>query len=201
MHCPPTRTSAPAVVPALSLAVALAFSLGASPAAQAQRPEGTLEPVVDCVSRGDWQVLERSRLPEHVRARRVDTLQGPARVSLADGWRLLLAPPGGTAPSLNVKIERSMPAHFDADRAALRAQMAYFVSRAPAALPLHDETTGNVSLLMLRRPDLVSRGAMGVATLTNAATQLVVSATFLDAATLDASLSQLLGCAALPLAE
>lgn len=182
--------------------VALASAFAASAAALAQRSGDPLKPIVECITAsGGLHALEQSRLPEHIGARRVDTPQGTARVSLADGWRLLLAPRGSSTPSLNLKVERSLPALFDADRAALRGQMAFFVSRAPAALPLRDEAVGGVDLLLLRRPELAGRGAMGVATLTNATTQVVASATFLDAASFDNTLQLLLGCAALPLAE
>lgn len=184
-----------------SALLALALCAGLQPAS-AERQGDPLAPLVDCAAdANELEVLEKTRLPEHIVARRVETPSGPVRVSVADGWRLLLAARGSRKPVLNLKIERSQAPSFEADRGVLRAQMAYFVSRAPGELPLRDEVHGGVELLALRRPESVARGASGVAILMHAPTQVVASATFLDDQVHESALQRLLVCMALPLAE
>jgi hypothetical protein len=169
---------------------------GVAPAVQAQRSADPLRPLVQCVQDGGLKTLEVTRLPEQITNRRVETGQGPQRVSLADGYRLLLSV-DGKVPVLNVKIERSRPESFDADRDVLRQQMDYFVSRAPSVIRVRDEEHKGLTVLALKRPDIIATGPTGIATLINPATRVVTTANFLDDASANAAMNTLITCTAL----
>lgn len=103
---------------------------------------------------GPFSVVEQGRLPVTVASRSVDTAAGPKPVSLADGYRIILATPQGL-PFLNLKVELSSPASAAADREAVEAQMAAFSARrSPEQQGLQRSSVGGVEVLALHQPNL-----------------------------------------------
>jgi hypothetical protein len=98
--------------------------------AQAERASDSLRPIVKCLESGGVRVRAVGRLPEQVTSRSVTTQRGEARVSLADGYRLIVDAENGI-PFVNLKIERSATDSFQSDRAAVRAQMERFSEQRP----------------------------------------------------------------------
>jgi hypothetical protein len=111
-----------------------------------------------CIAAGKFGVLEQGRLPASVTSRTVETAAGNKTVSLADGYRVILATAQGQ-PFLNLKVELSSPADAAADRATVESQMALFSSRRSGAQQaLQRVVHGEVELLSLHQPDLERGG-------------------------------------------
>jgi hypothetical protein len=82
----------------------------------------------------------------------VTTAAGPQRVSVADGYRLVLES-GPGMPFVTLKVERSAPGAFAADRAAVRAQMPTFSDRlGPSDKRLQIITREGVEIVALNEP-------------------------------------------------
>jgi hypothetical protein len=110
--------------------------------------------VVRCLAAGPFSVIEQGRLPATVTSRAVDTAAGPKPISLADGYRVILATAQGL-PFLNLKVELSSPTAAAADREAVQAQMAAFAARRSAAQPgLQHSSASGVEVLSLHQPNL-----------------------------------------------
>ncbi len=125
--------------------------------AVAERAADPLAATIQCISSGRLKTLESSRLPESATSRSVATLEGERSVSLADGYKLILATPQGL-PFVNLKVELSRPDSADADRSAIRQQMQAFASRRPpTAKDLARSNVRGLEVLALHQPDL-SRG-------------------------------------------
>jgi hypothetical protein len=125
--------------------------------ALAERATDPLAATIQCISSGQLKTLESSRLPESTTSRSVATLEGERSVSLADGYKVILATPQGI-PFVNLKLELSRPDSADADRSAIKQQMQAFASRRPpTAMDLVRSNVRGLEVLALHQPDL-SRG-------------------------------------------
>ena len=100
---------------------------GAGCALARQAPADPLGPLMRCSFGKDLQAQSVNRWPANMPARAVQTSTGPMQVSIADGYRMLLAYPN-TAPFVNLKLERSQPGKLGADRTAILAQMTSFAA-------------------------------------------------------------------------
>lgn len=135
----------------------MAMLLASSMPSSAQRATDALGPVVRCVAAGKFSVLEQGRLPATTASRSVETASGDKPVSLADGYRVILATAQGQ-PFVNLKVELSAPSSAASDRAAVEEQMKVFSARrAPDQKELQRTSEGGVDVLALHQPDL-SRG-------------------------------------------
>ncbi|MES2758453.1 MAG: hypothetical protein V4693_13855 [Pseudomonadota bacterium] len=94
--------------------------------AQAQPPD-PLRPLLACPYANGLKARSLERWPANLASRQVHTSTGPMQVSVADGYRLMLAFPD-TAPFVNLKLERSQPGKLAADRTAILAQMTTFAA-------------------------------------------------------------------------
>jgi hypothetical protein len=111
----------------LLVEVLLALTLGSAAAgACANETGGTsvdpLRPLLACSWGGQLAVQGVTRRAAGQNARAVSGPDGEQSVSVADGYRLMLAFPG-SAPFVNLKLERSMPGRLAQDRAIIRTQM------------------------------------------------------------------------------
>lgn len=160
------------------LATALACALVAATAA-AQEPVA-LEPYVACVERGSFAVRDVVRAGQRPSSRSVNTAEGERRVSVADGYRVMLNTPQGE-PFVNLKIELSAPGKADEDRAVIVAQMrAMAGGSAAGALPLKDETRDGVQAVGLDNPSIDHRSIISFYTLFVAPKGLVATAYVLN---------------------
>jgi len=95
---------------------------GACAAAADGAPADPLRPLLACSWGGQLAAQGVTRWPAGRTGRPVDTPDGEKWVSVADGYRLMLAFPG-SAPFVNLKLERSMPGRLAQDRDVIRAEM------------------------------------------------------------------------------
>jgi hypothetical protein len=117
-----------------------------------------LGPLMRCSFGKDLQAQSVARWPSGVPARAVQTSTGPMQVSVADGYRMLLAYPD-SAPFVNLKLERSRPGRLGADRTAILAQMTSFAATpgAPVA-PFKVVERNGVEIMALNSPALIGGG-------------------------------------------
>lgn len=150
-------------------------------AAQA-RTGDPLAPLAQCLSQDAFHEKQRDRLPETVTAREVATASGTARVTLADGYRLLMVRKG-SEPLVNLKVELSAAGQFSRDRAAIVAQMEALAasSKAQSKVQLEQRTQDGIEILALNNPLMTqSTGITGLYTLLDARNGVVATAYMLN---------------------
>jgi hypothetical protein len=147
-------------------ALALAMLMAASfPHAQ-ERTGDPLLPVANCFTDGDFHVESRDRLAPEAGSRIVDTGRGPMRVSVADGYQMMIFR-SGAAPLVNLNIERSAAGKFALNRKAIVLQMEFLAEAGKAgpqaATPaLQRSTQDGVEVVALDNP---ASGESGVRSL------------------------------------
>lgn len=167
---------------ALCLAVTMLIVTVAMPSQAwgADRGGDPLRPLLTCIEQGPFRALDRDRLPEQVTSRQVRLPDGERRVSLLDGYRVILVTPQGE-PFVNLKVERSIRELAEADRAVVLDQMRAFAERKPAgSAPMRDERRGRVRLLGLDQPSLAATGPLGLYMLLVEDADLIVTAYVLN---------------------
>ena len=131
----------------------------------AARTTDPLKGRVACVEAGELEVLEVRRYPEHFTGRSVVGQFGKMAVSVDDGYRVMLATPN-KAPFVNLKIEKSAKGHFNADRAAILAQMQKMSDeRGPSADPIRTSWQDDMEVVELHQPVLALPGPMSFVTI------------------------------------
>lgn len=141
-----------------SRCAAMAILVLCSAPSLAQRGTDPLAPLVSCMAAGKFSVLEQGRLPATVTSRAVETASGARPVSLADGYRVVLATSQGL-PFLNLKVELSSVDAAAADREAVEEQMkALSARRSPEQQPLQRTSGSGVDMLALHQPNLERGG-------------------------------------------
>ncbi|MDL2355335.1 MAG: hypothetical protein QFF03_08770 [Pseudomonadota bacterium] len=161
------------------IVVAAALLCGAGAASARERPDDPLRPLTACPFGKDLQARSVARWPAGTPSRAVQTASGPMQVSVADGYRMLLAFPD-TAPFVNLKLERSQPGKLAADRTAILAQMTSFAATpgAPVA-PFKVLEREGVEIMALNNPTL-SGGVISVYTLISERTNVIATAYLLN---------------------
>jgi hypothetical protein len=142
-------------------------------------PADPLRPLMSCSFGKDLQAQSVNRWPAGVAARAVQTSTGPMKVSVADGYRMLLAYPD-TAPFVNLKLERSLPGKLGADRTAILAQMTSFAATpgAPVA-PFKVVERNGIEIMALNSPAL-SGGVISIYTLISEKNNVIATAYLLN---------------------
>jgi hypothetical protein len=101
-------------------------------------------------------------------------------VSVADGYRMMLAFPG-TAPFVNLKLERSQPGKLAADRTAILAQMTSFAATPGTTVaPFKVIERNGVEIMALNNPTLEGGGVISIYTLISEKSNLIATAYLLD---------------------
>lgn len=96
--------------------------------AQEMRSADPLRALTTCPLGDGLRVTAVDRVNAGTTRRMVDTAAGKAAVSIADGYRVMLATAQGE-PFVKLMIEQSAPGQLDADRATILAQLNSFSSR------------------------------------------------------------------------
>ncbi|MEO5769157.1 MAG: hypothetical protein ABIS92_12470 [Polyangia bacterium] len=100
----------------------------------ARKPDPVLQPYLACQSSDpDVRVVHTDRWPGRETFREVNFGTESRRVSVVDGYRLLYAQGGTETPFANVKVERSAPTEYAADKA--------FLVRMQQSMPKFDSVT------------------------------------------------------------
>ena len=156
---------------------------GAVAAAQARAEDAAadpLRPLTACSFGNGLQARSTDRWPAHMQARIVQTSGGPKQVSIADGYRMMLAFPD-TAPFVNLKVERSQPGKLAADRTAILAQMTSFAAPPGATVaPFKVIERHGVEIMALNDPTLNGGGVISIYTLISEKNNVIATAYLLN---------------------
>jgi|SRR5476649_1511916 len=151
-----------------------------SAASAQQRETDPLGPLTKCFDGTGFRVGATDRLPATARWRTVEGPDGEAKVSLDDGYRLMLYTDGPN-PVVNLKIERAAPGRIVEDRAAIVAQMKYLVEHdAKRSTILDVATRGSIEHLTVRRTALGGHGIANIETLIHQRTGTIATAYLID---------------------
>ena len=155
--------------------IAMAVLLASSMPSLAQRATDALGPIVRCVAAGKFSVLDQGRLPATATSRSVEPAPGDKPVSLADGYRVILATVHGL-PFVNLKVELSAASSAASDREAVEAQMKFLAARRmPDQKELQRTSEGGVDVLALHQPDLNRGGPISFYSLLQPASSIIAT--------------------------
>lgn len=151
---------------ALMLVAALAGSC-----ASAQGSSDSLLVLTRCFEGTEF----RAGQPAHWKgpSRMVDVEGGKARVSVAEGYRIMLYGPGPD-PTVNLKFERSQPGRFADDRLALRGQMALLAKRGKGP-PMEEQRDNGLEWYGLHNGTLAGGGPVALYTILHEASETVAT--------------------------
>lgn len=134
-----------------------------------------LDDYAACTFGDDLRTVSVVRAATRPMERPVETATGERLVSVADGYRFLLALPAG-ALFANLKIERSVPGRYAQDKQAILDQMHYLASRAPAdALRSGRSADRDIDIATIERRQ-VGAGMSGMVTFFDDAREVVATA-------------------------
>ena len=165
---------------ARTMALALALLLAATTTHAQDRSADPLHGLTQCFAGTEFRAVRTDRLPASVTLRQVETATGPLPVSLADGYRIMIHRQS-TEALVNLKIERSAPGKFDADRAAILLQIDRM---AAASKALHTRRTAQdgIEAVGLDNPAIGTPGVISFYQLFEPATGTVATAYILNQA-------------------
>jgi hypothetical protein len=153
--------------------------LGGSSAALAQSAD-PLRQLTTCGFGNKLRVESVARWPDDAPGRMVQTSNGPMPVSVADGYRMMLAYPG-TKPFVNLKLERSQPGKLAADRTAILAQMTSFAATPGAPVsPFKVVARNGVEIMALNSSSLDGGGVISIYTLISEKSNVIATAYLLN---------------------
>jgi hypothetical protein len=166
---------------AIKTGLAFALCLAAVAAPAQDRSTDPLQGLTRCFTTGEFHVMGSYRLSPSLVSRRVDTVTGPANVSIEDGYRLMIYR-STTAPLVNLLIERSVAGQFASDRAAIGQQMAALAdgSRPPQVLRVESSTQNGIDILAIHKPALETPGVVSTIQLFDATSGTRATADFLN---------------------
>jgi hypothetical protein len=117
-----------------------------------QQPSELL-PYTQCRLEGGLAPIAVERAPNLPMARPIDTSSGRKTVSVADGYRVMLAFPN-TDPFVNLKIERSALGQYSSDKEGVLEQMQYMSANAAnGATEFKRSVKRGIDVAELNRPD------------------------------------------------
>ncbi|HEX8068520.1 MAG TPA: hypothetical protein VF546_01125 [Pyrinomonadaceae bacterium] len=114
-------------LPIFTLALLAAGFVAQREAAAQTVRDDSLKPYTACQFEDGLQVVQVDRLPKDVTSRTVRTAGGEKKVSLADGYRVLVAYPK-TDYFANVKAEKSNPADYEKDKEVILENLKWAIA-------------------------------------------------------------------------
>jgi len=160
----------------------IAMSMATYGVSAQEAPADSLNAVTQCFTSGEFHYKYKDRWPPTAAFRTVPLQTGPVQVSVADGYRLMIYR-RSSAPLVNLKIERSVPGHFAADRAAITTQMAEIVGnvKPPSNLRLETSAQDGIDILAINNPSIEqSPGVVSFYTLLDAGSGTIATAYMLN---------------------
>jgi len=159
----------------------------------AQQRGDSLRPLTRCGFADGLRTVGADRTPADIHERYVMTARGAQAVSLADGYRVMLAYPGSDFFA-NLKVERSEDARYPDDKRAVVAHMEYMATRssewAGVSVPLEHRTHKGLDLYSIdwhtidfyipNNPVTLGGGPIGTYVLFEDARRLIVTVYFLN---------------------
>jgi hypothetical protein len=84
--------------------------------AQSSERDDSLKPFTSCDLKSGLKIVQVDRLPKNVKSRTVETSKGEQKVSLADGYRVMVAYNDDRDWFANIKAEKSVAADYERDK-------------------------------------------------------------------------------------
>jgi len=138
-----------------------------------------LVPYTSCTLSGGLAPISVDRAPHLPMARPVETPSGTKRVSVADGYRVMLAFPN-TDPFVNLKIEVSVAGRYAEDKGVVLEQMqAMAADSGDPNVRLERSVRNGVDIASLNRSALEG-GVIGIYSLFDDAESMIVTAYVLN---------------------
>ncbi len=101
------------------VAVAMIVAVLISPSrslAQSSKRDDSLKPYTACKLDSGLRIVQVDRLPKGVKSRTVETSKGDQKISLADGYRVMVAYNNDRDWFANIKAEKSLTAEYERDK-------------------------------------------------------------------------------------
>jgi hypothetical protein len=176
-----------------AIAVLAFASVGCAPRIQSEPQSDPLRPLTQCKFTGDLQVVAVDRQLPAVRSREIMTAEGKQRVSVIDGYRVMLAYRGSEFFA-NMKIELSQPSEYSNDKKMIIHSMNYLSDssskEAGAPVPLeHNERHGldvygydwpTIDFFIPNNPPTLGGGPIGIYVLFRDSARTVTMIYFLN---------------------
>jgi hypothetical protein len=83
---------------------------------QSAARDDSLKPFTACSLESGLKIVQVDRLPKDVKSRKVETSKGEQKISLADGYRLMVAYNDKRDWFANMKVEKSVAADYERDK-------------------------------------------------------------------------------------
>lgn len=158
------------------LLLTLSFSV-----APARAADTGLAAYTRCPFEGQLAAVAVDRAAGVATPRTVETASGGRPVSVADGYRVMLAFPA-TRPFVNLKVERSVAGQYAADKQTVIDQMQYMADRTPAhTIALTRRMQDGIDVAALDNPALTA-AVIGFYTLFDDAHGIIATAYLLNQA-------------------
>lgn len=100
----------------LVIVLMIAGSLTAPSFAQSSERDDSLKPFTTCELSNGLKIVQVDRLPKSVKSRTVETSKGDKKISLADGYRVMVAYNENRDWFANIKAEKSVTAEYERDK-------------------------------------------------------------------------------------
>lgn len=94
----------------------IAGSLNSASSFQSSERDDSLKPFTSCDLRDGLRIVQVDRLPKKVKSRTVKTSSGDRKISLADGYRVMVAYNDERDWFANIKAEKSVAAEYERDK-------------------------------------------------------------------------------------
>ena len=163
-----------------AIAVFLPILSEAQSAQTASAGADPLEPYVSCQYTADFSVVSTIRLPGNgVRYRTVATSNGDRKVSLVDGYKLMLAQ-GQPSYFANMKVERSDPSRYVSDKDAVIKNLEFAMRESSTGKAVWEHMPYNgFDVYGVTDPTMDGNGPNGIYVLFRDSTQTIVTIYFL----------------------
>ena len=110
--------------------------------AQSSKRDDSLKPFTTCKLDSGLRIAQVDRLPKDVKSRTVKTSKGDQKISLADGYRVMVAYNDDGDWFANIKAEKSIPAEYQRDKEGVIENLSW---AAPTNKDLESEQPVKVS--------------------------------------------------------
>jgi hypothetical protein len=84
--------------------------------AQSSERDDSLKPFTSCDLNNGLKIVQVDRLPKNVKSRKVETSKGDQKISLADGYRVMVAYNEDKDWFANIKAEKSVTTEYERDK-------------------------------------------------------------------------------------
>ena len=153
---------------------------GPADAVDDARQSDPLRAYTTCRFDDGLEAVSVKRLPPGVQQRSVNTKSGRMPVSMADGYRVMLAYPN-TDYFVNLKVEASASGRFAEDKKAIIEQMKLMSSQTQGeALPLEHTQMNGLDIFALNNPTLLGGGPISFYSLFDDQRGVVITAYILN---------------------